>query len=163
MLGDGAPIRGRRVGRPFEDWLKLNEQTGCLEWTGTKTPYGYGRIRISQRAYLAHRVAFIRAHGLIPEGMYVCHQCDNPSCCNPEHLFLGTQTENMADMYKKGRQPNRLGENNSASKLTDDQVRQIRMMYAEGGISQGALGRQFDVSTVMIGLIVRREKWKHIF
>lgn len=163
MLGDGAPVPRRRVGRPFEDWLKPNKQTGCLEWTGSTTRYGYGRIRIGRRLYLAHRVAFIRAYGLIPEGKYVCHQCDNPACCNPEHLFLGTQFENMADMYRKGREPNKLGQNNPASKLTDADVRQIRKMYAAGGVSQAALGRKYGVSTVMIGLIVRREKWQHIF
>lgn len=163
MLGDGAPVPRRRVGRPFEDRLKPNGQMGCLEWTGSKTRYGYGRIRIGQRLYLAHRVAFIRAYGLIPDGKYVCHQCDNPACCNPEHLFLGTQFENMADMYRKGREPNKLGQNNPAAKLTDAEVRQIRKMYAEGGISQAALGRKFGVSTVMVGLIVRREKWQHIF
>ena len=163
MLGDGAPVPRRRVGRPFEDRLRPNGQTGCLEWTGGTTRYGYGRIRIGQRLYLAHRVAFIRAYGLIPEGQYVCHQCDNPACCNPEHLFLGTQFDNMADMYRKGREPNKLGQKNPAAKLTDDDVRQIRKMYAAGGVSYSALGRKFGVSTVMIGLIVRREKWQHIF
>lgn len=74
----------------------------CLVYPPTKRD-GYGRIRVDGKSWLAHRFSWVLANGPIPEGMYVCHRCDNPPCINPEHLFLGTQTDNMRDMAAKGR------------------------------------------------------------
>jgi hypothetical protein len=92
------------------DWLFQRSMpepnTGCLLWIGT-TPcrHGYGRIRVIGRTspVLVHRIAFELAHGPIPAGMKVCHCCDTPACLNPDHLFLGTQRDNLRDMYDKGR------------------------------------------------------------
>lgn len=88
----------------------------CWEWQGTRLPSGYGRIGIAGKGQgvtdLTHRVAYRIANGEIPPGMEVCHTCDNPPCCNPDHLFLGTHADNMRDMSAKGRahrQPNRPG------------------------------------------------------
>jgi HNH endonuclease len=82
------------------------EPNGCWLWLRSKSPKGYGRI--SRRGYrspqLVHRVVYELCRGAIPEGMYVCHKCDTPSCCNPDHLFIGSQTSNMADMVSKSRQ-----------------------------------------------------------
>ena len=76
---------------------------GCLEWTRSKDGHGYGQIRIAGKTVNTHRFAWAQANGSIPEGMEVCHHCDNPPCCDLEHLFLGTQAENLADMTAKGR------------------------------------------------------------
>ena len=81
----------------------LHKENGCIEYTGQKKQHNYGQIEYDGRAYLAHRVSYMLHKGPIPEGMSVCHTCDNPPCINPEHLWLGTHRENMLDMCKKGR------------------------------------------------------------
>ena len=89
----GERFWGRMVGLP----------SGCLEWTGGTTPDGYGKIKIDGVTVVAHRLAWTLTVGPIPEGMCVCHTCDNPPCCNVNHLWLGTNAENMADKMAKGR------------------------------------------------------------
>jgi hypothetical protein len=83
----------------------------CVEWQGARMARGYGRLRVNGRQMLAHRVAWERANGPIPEGYVICHRCDNPPCVNVDHLFLGTQRDNVYDMCAKGRHVgNRYGE-----------------------------------------------------
>jgi len=104
-VGDIAPsrttpsqsIRGRLLAHT------RRTDTGCLEWTAYRDRNGYGRISVWGGRQLVHRVAWIDANGPIPDGMCVCHHCDNPPCCDLTHLFLGTQSDNMADMASKGR------------------------------------------------------------
>jgi DNA-binding XRE family transcriptional regulator len=105
----------------------------------------------------AHRVAYEVYRGPIPDGMHVCHKCDNRICVNPDHLFLGTHAENMADMSKKNRQAR--GADNGSAKLTEIDVRAIR---AENSKSQSELGKDYGVSQSYISKIKRRESWKHV-
>ncbi|MDR2506585.1 MAG: HNH endonuclease [Candidatus Accumulibacter sp.] len=116
---------------------------GCLEWTGYtvksngRESHRYGRIKVGGRDILAHRYAYKLAHGEIPRGMSVCHRCDNPKCCNPEHLFLGTHRQNMGDMAAKGRaarisNPKPTGEKSPTAKLLDTQIEEIRARRAAG-------------------------------
>lgn len=81
----------------------VQSETGCLEWCGSKTPLGYGTMSFHGKREYVHRVSYILYKGVIPEDMCVCHSCDNPKCINPEHLWLGTQGDNMKDRDKKGR------------------------------------------------------------
>jgi len=143
----------------FDARLKRTE-SGCWEFQGCRQR-GYGEVVFQKRKRLAHRVAYILAHGEIPEGQYVLHRCDNPPCCNPDHLFLGDQFVNMRDMIQKGRIYDRTGSKNGCSKLTEDDVREIRRLKVEG-VKQVRLAERFGVSTVAISLIVLRKKWVHV-
>ena len=131
----------------------------CWEWTGAKWRSGYGIVRINGRRHRVHRVAYEFAVGPIPDGLNVCHTCDNPPCCNPAHLFLASHAENMADMAAKGRQRGPSGESHHKAKLTVAIVRTIRE-WAPTGWPQRDLAAAFGVSQTTIGRILRRETWK---
>ena len=126
----------------------------CWLWTGALSS-GYGSVSNGKRKSKAHRVSWEIHFGLIPEGMFVCHHCDNPTCVNPTHLFLGTQGDNMADMYAKCR--HRIVR--CRVKLTRDQVIDIRRLHASGSLSQSELASRFGVSATHISRIIMRRQW----
>jgi hypothetical protein len=108
----------------------------------------------------AHRIAYELTIGPIPEGMHVLHRCDNPSCVNPAHLFLGTLADNAKDMYAKGRGADRDGEKGPSAKLTWEIVTEIRRRYAADATTYRQLGAEFGVVSSQIGHIIRGEQWK---
>jgi len=132
--------------------------TQCHVWTAYRLPRGYGRFETG----LAHRAAWELAMGPIPEGKCILHRCDNPSCVRVDHLWAGTQAENVLDMYEKNRSNDVAlkGEDNGFSKLTNERVSKIRAIYANGGTSYAKLARMFGVGESQIGRIIRRESWK---
>ncbi len=92
------------VNTPEKIWLRIiKKENGCWEWNGAITSLGYGHMRINYKDTLVHRIAYWLTYGPIPEGMCVCHKCDNRKCCNPSHLFSGTVYDNTQDMIQKGR------------------------------------------------------------
>lgn len=115
----------------IEDRCVPEPNTGCHLWTGAMNQHGYGTVKERGRSRLAHRVAWIQAYGAIPKGagyhgICVLHRCDTPACCNPKHLFLGTQRTNMSDCRAKGRfapTPNTRGAANGQSRLSASDVR----------------------------------------
>ncbi len=146
----------RHVGPPNEN--------GCVLWTGTARPSGYGYItlgsRMGNQKIAAHRASWELHNGPIPDSLCVLHRCDVRLCVAPEHLFLGTNADNTADMIAKGRQA--IGEKSGLAKLTQEQVRQIRDRYAAGGISQRTLAREYRVRDITVSAVIRRRNWKHI-
>lgn len=136
---------------------------GCILWGGQRDKHGYGTIFSGPRPrkhLLAHRVSYEIFRGPIPAGLGVLHECDNPPCINPYHLFLGTQADNMADKMHKGRQCP--GEQHYLHKLTEADVRAIRNRYLQGDESYAQLGKEFGVHEGTIKQIIRGKSWKHV-
>jgi predicted XRE-type DNA-binding protein len=136
----------------------------CWEWRGARSRDGYGRLRkpgqkkAEQRELYAHVIAWQIANDPIPQGMCVLHKCDNPPCCNPAHLFLGTRTDNNLDKKLKGRINDRHGANNSNVKITEDDVTEIRKLVALG-MSQIDVGAQFGIKQPQVSRIIRGVSW----
>ena len=147
----------RRVSVDERFWTKVKkskEKDGCWEWMAFRDRHGYGRIGCSgRRIKTAHRVSWEMVCGEIPDGMFVLHRCDNPACVRPDHLFLGTQKDNMLDCAQKGRY---------CGTLNVGDVLEIREKYANGNTSHRKLGKEFCVSRGHIARIVNRKNWRHI-
>jgi hypothetical protein len=149
--------------------LRLNykeDEYGCWIWQGYKQKQGYGVIGTGagKKTALVHRLAYEFWNCPIPEGMLVCHHCDIPSCINPDHLFLGTNQDNIDDKMSKGRAYTGVhtGEKNSMAKLTDKQVAEIKRLLIHKRKSQVDIARQFGVSPTTILHIKQDKRWKHI-
>jgi HNH endonuclease len=161
-------MRGRA--EPAEDrfWAKVVKGPDCWEWSGWRDRKGYACFDYpgGRKAY---RFSWEIHNGPIPPGLCVCHHCDNPSCVNPEHLFLGTIADNNADMVRKGRNgfgPVTLecrprGEAHTRAKVTEEQVREIRRLNALG-IGYRRLSKEYGLSRPSIQAITRRRSWKHV-
>lgn len=158
----------RNVGRAFADpakhfWSLVNRAgpDECWEWTRSRTSSGYGRYKVRGKRVVASRFAYETTVGAIPPGMVVCHRCDNPGCCNPSHLFIGTHLENALDKIRKGRANAVRGEANPAAKLNAETVARIKQLRADG-LKYRELAERFDVPMSTIGHIVTNRIWVHV-
>ncbi len=134
---------------------------GCWEWHGaTFGTRGYGAYYDGKRTMGAHRHAYERANGPIPRGVFICHQCDNPRCVRPDHLFAGTPKQNTQDMLAKGRQNPPKGERQGRSKLNTEAVRRIRELA--DSTTRAALARQFGISRAAVIAVLNRRSWAHV-
>jgi hypothetical protein len=150
-------------------WRRVDRSGGpdaCWEWQGRNIRDGYGRLCVNRRNIGAHQLAYILTIGPIPEvddggePIFVLHSCDNRLCCNPAHLFLGTNGDNVRDMVAKGRQAAHPGM--AVRKLSEPEVRTIRERFAQGGTTKRALAREYGVMAATVTAIVERRSWKHI-
>ena len=141
----------------FWNFTNRPSQTDCWNWKGSLTRYGYGRFWVAAHKYhvAAHRIAYQLRYGRIPEGMGVCHHCDNKRCVNPRHLFAGTQRDNLADMNRKCRGINR--ERKGATELSQSDRVLIRRL-ARLGVMQRRIGKVFGVTQPTISYIVNSGK-----
>ncbi len=147
----------------FWDKVDIRGPDECWEWQGGISSSGYGNFQHASKQYGAHRFSYELNFGQIPDGMHVCHTCDNRRCVNPSHLWAGTHRDNMDDRCAKGRTVGqRPGEGSTVSKLTNEQVLEIRAIYARGGRTQASVAQQFGVDTSLISLIVNRKRWGHL-
>jgi len=137
--------------------IRPDANTGCWEWTAHKNIWGYGQIRVGEKQMAAHRISYEMHCGPIPLDIFVLHRCDNPGCVNPDHLFLGTHEDNMADRRAKERQAH--GTSHPNTKLTETDVRAIR---SASGVPQKQLAEQFGVQQAAISKIRLRKTWEKV-
>jgi predicted XRE-type DNA-binding protein len=138
------------------------DKDGCIPWLGSRLPKGYGAIKVpkQRRQEYAHRLAWRIHHGDIPDGVQVLHRCDHPWCVNVDHLFLGSQADNMADMKAKSRST--IGGRNPNVRLLATDVVKIKAMLRTGAFSQREIGLIFGVAQVTINKIATGKTWAHV-
>ena len=143
----------------LESFLLLNSTTGCLEFQGALNSSGYGNMRVGDKVVGAHRVAYTVYKGEIPHDMHVLHKCNNPKCCNPDHLFLGTHEDNMQHKASSNR-VNSIGSMNGNAALNEVKVRQIRELCKT--TPDLVVASIYKVHVKTIGKIRRGVLWPHV-
>lgn len=146
-------------------WNKVarSSPSDCWEWQGARQTMGYGAFSINGKPEATHRLAWEMANGPIPDGLHVCHHCDNPPCVNPAHLFLGTPAANAADKVSKGRASGGArGSRNNRAKLNEWSACGV-MARCLQGVPQVQVSREFGVTRQVVYCIVKGKVWKHLF
>ncbi len=144
----------------FQRRVKVTDD-GCWEWQGHILHNGYGQASVGGKLFRAHRLSFSLFCGDIPEGILVLHKCDNRKCVRPDHLFLGSHSDNMQDCVAKGRIARSIGESNPAAKLTYSQVHGIKVR-ALAGEPVRYIAEEFGVSQSLVRQIRSGKKWGHV-
>lgn len=140
----------------FWERVDIRSEDECWTWKGGRSHFGYGVLGKFGALAQSHRVSWELCVGQIPEGLCVLHHCDNPPCCNPKHLFLGTRTDNVLDMKSKGRGKS------GRTKLSANDVRSIRKIYSDGVMSMQKIGDAFGVHWNTIQSVISGEFHKHV-
>lgn len=140
--------------------------SGCWLWCDAPDVYGYGRLQVGGKAVKAHRVSYEHYIGPVPQGMCVCHRCDTRSCVNPDHLFIGSNADNSADMVRKGRAATTInpnpGESNGKAKLSEVDAVQALLMVFQRGMTRAAVARELGVTADSIAKLCSGRTWKHL-
>ena len=143
-------------------WSKVDKTNKCWTWMREITLDGYGRFTLSYGgAEHAHRFSYRLTYGDFPKHLYILHRCDNPSCVRPDHLFIGTQKDNVADMIRKGRFRTARGTERKNSKLTEENIKLIAKLYLDGARNV-TLSKMFNVGSGQISFILHGKRWKHV-
>lgn len=159
---------GGQRGTPTERfWRYVSKSDGCWEWTGAKSPQGYGQLRVAGRTINATRLSIqIHTGQVLDRHDYACHHCDNPGCVRPDHLFVGTCSDNFQDMARKHGWPKRphqpRGSKVKNSRLTEEDVKIIRSSYVPRVVTRAQLAKRFGVSVATINEVVYRRYWRHV-
>jgi hypothetical protein len=160
MVRHGVPRRPRNGTLAVKErfWSKVNVRgpAECWEWTAGQHSWGYGTFHVGGKRVKAHRYSWALHYGPIPDGLCVCHRCDNPSCVNPGHLFLGTHAANMADAARKGRV--HMGEDNGTALLTENEVLEI-VERCRAGETVMEVANDYGVSSGCIYSLIRGDSW----
>jgi hypothetical protein len=138
----------------FETFFWRTAPEECWTWTGGRDKDGYGLFSTKDSSYRSHRLSWFLEFGKFDQSLMVLHNCDNPICVNPYHLFLGTHQDNVDDKVKKRRQSRPSGEINGRAKISDLQVEELRELYKSQKYTQKELGRIFNLSKSQISLLV---------
>ena len=164
-------LRSDEIGRFLKKIKATADSDGCWEWDAARDNKGYGKWLVWRNSastkLKAHRLAFFLHWGIDPEDYLICHECDNPPCCNPRHLFAGTYGDNVRDAFRKGRASAPVGhavrgEQVKLAKLTRESVLDIRRIYGQPGITQASLAEVYKVSRCAIASVLTGRTWKHV-
>lgn len=134
----------------------------CWLWTSSTDVWGYGLLLRAGRMARAHRISYELNVGPIPDGLYVLHHCDNPTCVNPQHLYAGTPADNARDREARGRRIAAHGSQSGKAKLTESVVGEMRRAYANGGTTHAALGKRFGVAEQTVQNVLAHKTWQHV-
>ena len=146
----------------FTAKYEVDAKTGCWNWKGSIAGKGYGAIRApkTRLAIYAHRLSYMYYKGEIPDGMQVCHKCDNPGCVNPDHLFIGSSSDNHLDMKSKDR--HLYGERNKQHKLTEAEAESVFDM-SDSGMSTYQIAAKLEICQMTAWRILNGHRWQHIY
>lgn len=159
---------------PERFWAKVRKSSNCWEWTGAKNTKGYGNVSVWKvGTFKAHRIAWQLSYGPIPDGKCVLHHCDNPGCVRPDHLWLGTNLDNIRDMWKKGRarpgvigplplEKRARGDSHGMAKMTSTLVSQLRAEYENGNTNISHLAVKYGVTRRTIKDALIRKTWQTV-
>ncbi len=163
VRGRNDPRKKTAVARAVKRfWVRVDKTPGCWIWISAKDGDGYAHFMLNSTRIKAHRFSYELAYGPIPAGLLVCHHCDNPLCVRPDHLFVGTHSDNHRDMHAKGRGHDHRGEKCPTAKLTDAKVLEMRRLHRDEGIGYRRLARRFHVGLSTARAVLRGMSWRHL-
>lgn len=155
----GVTLSTKDIGR-FFSFFDHSKFTECWNWNGSKCGRKlYGKFHIKEKGYYSHRISWMIYFGHIDDNKIILHKCDNPSCVNPNHLSMGSQMDNVTDMYKKGRDRHASGERNGNAKLSLKSVAEIRRLHSSEKMTQRKIAALFGISQTTVWHILKNHIW----